>query len=151
MAEKKIEKCAHPRCSCPAAPGSKYCGAYCEGSANRPSIACNCRHGGMCRWRDGGCDGVILKRTNSADAVRAHTCVMRATDFRDAEALLIRLSHLARPNREAALILERVKLYLADQFDRGDHPYVLPAELAAAGKTTCRFFPREGDTRPNHL
>jgi hypothetical protein len=75
---------------------------------------------------------------------------MRATDFRDAEALLIRLSHLARPNREAALILERVKLYLADQFDRGDHPYVLPAELAAAGKTTCRFFPREGDRRPNH-
>jgi hypothetical protein len=76
---------------------------------------------------------------------------MRATDFRDAEALLIRLSHLARPNREAALILERVKLYLADQFDRGDHPYILPAELAAAGKTTFRFFPREGDTRPNHL
>ena len=44
MAEKKIEKCAHPGCNCPAAPGSKYCGAYCEGSANRPSIACNCRH-----------------------------------------------------------------------------------------------------------
>ena len=76
----------------------------------------------------------------------AHTCVMREADFRDAETLLIRLSHLARPNREAALILERVKLYLADQFDRGDHPYVLPTELAAAGKTTCRFFPREGDT-----
>ena len=38
MAEKKIEKCAHPGCNCPAAPGSKYCGAYCEGSANRPSI-----------------------------------------------------------------------------------------------------------------
>jgi hypothetical protein len=44
MAEKKIEKCAHPGCNCPAAEGSKYCGAYCEGSANRPSIACNCRH-----------------------------------------------------------------------------------------------------------
>ena len=44
MAEKKIEKCAHPGCSCPAAADSKYCGAYCEGSANRPSIACNCRH-----------------------------------------------------------------------------------------------------------
>jgi hypothetical protein len=44
MAEKKIEKCAHPGCNCPAAPDSKYCGAYCEGSANRPSIACNCRH-----------------------------------------------------------------------------------------------------------
>jgi len=56
---------------------------------------------------------------------------MREADFLDAEALLIRLSHLARPNREAALILERVKLYLADQFDRVDHPYVLPAEFAA--------------------
>src|SRR5882724_12867947 len=44
MAAKKIEKCAHPGCNCPAVPGSKYCGAYCEGSANRPSIACNCRH-----------------------------------------------------------------------------------------------------------
>jgi hypothetical protein len=75
---------------------------------------------------------------------------MREADFRDAETLLIRLNHLARPNREAALILERVKLYLADQFDRGDHPYVLPAEFAAAGKTTCRFFPREGDTLPKH-
>jgi transposase len=76
---------------------------------------------------------------------------MRETDFRDAEALLIRLSHQARPNREAALILERVKLYLADQFDRGAHPYVLPAEFAVAGKTTCRFFPREADTHPKHL
>jgi hypothetical protein len=44
MAEKKIQKCAHPGCSCPAVTGRKYCGAYCEGSANRPSIACNCRH-----------------------------------------------------------------------------------------------------------
>jgi len=40
MVEKKIEKCAHPGCNCPAAEGSKYC----EVSANRPSIACNCRH-----------------------------------------------------------------------------------------------------------
>jgi len=75
---------------------------------------------------------------------------MRETDFRDAEALLIRLRLLARPDREAGLILERVKLYLVDQFDRGVHPYVLPAEFAAAGKTTCRFFPREGDTHPKH-
>jgi len=96
------------------------------------------------------CGEIVLKGKNSADAVRAHTCVMREADFHDAETLLIRLSHLARPNREAALILERVKLYLADQFDRGDHPYVLPAEFAAAGKTTCRFFPREGDTLPKH-
>jgi hypothetical protein len=45
-----------------------------------------------------------------------------------------------RLGRKAALILERVKLYLADQFDRGDHPYVLPAEFATAGKTTCGSF-----------
>jgi len=75
---------------------------------------------------------------------------MREADLRDAEALLIRLNHLARPNHEVALILDRVKLYLANQFARGDCPYILPAEFAAAGKTTCRFFPREGDTLPKH-
>jgi hypothetical protein len=78
------------------------------------------------------------------------TGVMRETDLRDTEALLIQLSHRARPDREASLILERVKLYLADQFNRGDRPYVLPAEFAAAGKTTRRFYPREGDARPKH-
>jgi hypothetical protein len=75
---------------------------------------------------------------------------MRETDFRDAEALLLRLRHLAKPSQEAALILERVKLYLVGQFDRGDHPYVLPAEFAAAGKTTCRYYPREGDTQSKY-
>jgi hypothetical protein len=74
---------------------------------------------------------------------------MRESDFRDAETLLIRLKHLARPNRQAALILDRVKLYLANQFDRGDRPYILPAELAVAGTTTFRFYPREGDTQPS--
>ena len=44
MAEKKSEPCAHPGCNCPAALGSKSCGAYCEGSGSRPSIACNCNH-----------------------------------------------------------------------------------------------------------
>ena len=73
---------------------------------------------------------------------------MRESDFRDVEALLIRLKYLARPNRQAAMILDRVKLYLANQFDRGNHPYILPAELAVAGTTTFRFFPREGDTHP---
>ena len=110
----------------------------------------SCSFSAVVRGLSAGCGEIILKRKNSADAVRAHTCVMREADFHDAETLLIRLSHLARPNREAALILERVKLYLADQFDRGDHPYVLPAEFAAAGKTTCRFFPREGDALPKH-
>ena len=71
---------------------------------------------------------------------------MTESNFRDAEALLTRLKILAKPNRQAALILDRVKLYLANQFDRGDRPYILPAELAVAGTTTFRFFPREGDT-----
>jgi hypothetical protein len=75
---------------------------------------------------------------------------MREADFHDAEALLYRLRQLAKPSHEAALILERVKLYLVGQFDRGDHPYVLPAEFASAGKTTCRYFPREGDTQSKH-
>lgn len=83
-----------------------------------------------------------------AASVSGDTGVMRETDLRDTEALLIQLSHRAMPDREASLILERVKLYLADQFNRGDHPYVLPAEFAAAGKTTRRFYPREGDARP---
>jgi hypothetical protein len=81
--------------------------------------------------------------------VRVHTCVMRESDFRDAAALLVRLKHLARPNLQAALILDRVKQYLANQFDRGDRPYILPAELAVAGTTTFRFFPREADTHPS--
>jgi hypothetical protein len=71
---------------------------------------------------------------------------MRESDFRDTDALLIRLRHLARLDRQAALILDRVKLYLANQFERGDRPYILPAEVAVAGTTTLRFFPREGDT-----
>ncbi len=71
---------------------------------------------------------------------------MSESDFRDSNALLVRLKYLARPDRQAALILDRVKLYLANQFDRGDRPYTLPAELAVAGTTTSRFFPREGDT-----
>jgi hypothetical protein len=83
-------------------------------------------------------------------SVGAHTDVMRNTDLRDTEALLMQLSQRARPDREASLILERVRLYLADQFTRGDRPYVLPAEFAAAGKTTRRFYPREGDRPPHH-
>ena len=44
MAEKKIEKCAHPGCSCPAAQGAKYCSDYCESIGKQPSIACECSH-----------------------------------------------------------------------------------------------------------
>jgi hypothetical protein len=79
-------------------------------------------------------------------SIRVHTCIMKESDFRDTDALLIRLKSLARPDRQAALILDRVKLYLANQFDRGERPYILPAELAVAGTTTYRFFPREGDS-----
>src|SRR5260370_26529749 len=44
MAETKSEKCARPGCNCPVPKGSKYCGAYCQASAGRPSAACNCGH-----------------------------------------------------------------------------------------------------------
>jgi hypothetical protein len=86
-----------------------------------------------------------------AASVRVHTRVMRESDFRDADALLIRPKYLARPDRQACLILDGMKLYLANQFDRGDRPYMLPAELAVAGTTTCRFSPREGDTHSSTL
>jgi hypothetical protein len=46
MSESKSHKCAHPACSCQAPEGSKYCGAYCEGSAERPSVVCECGHPG---------------------------------------------------------------------------------------------------------
>ena len=44
MAKKNEEKCAHPGCSCQAEEGSKYCGAFCEGAGDHPSIACDCGH-----------------------------------------------------------------------------------------------------------
>ncbi len=44
MAEKKIDKCAHPGCQCPVAKGSKYCSRYCESAGKEFSIACNCGH-----------------------------------------------------------------------------------------------------------
>lgn len=44
MAEKKVQECAHPGCNCTAPKGSKYCSDYCEASADRPSIACECGH-----------------------------------------------------------------------------------------------------------
>jgi hypothetical protein len=43
---KETKKCAHPGCSCNAAEGSKYGGAFCEGEAEHPSIACDCGHPG---------------------------------------------------------------------------------------------------------
>ena len=39
MAEKKIEKCAHPVCNCPAAPGSKFCGSVLRG-VRESSVYC---------------------------------------------------------------------------------------------------------------
>jgi len=44
MADNQSKKCAHPGCNCSAAKNSKYCGTYCEGAAQRPSIACGCGH-----------------------------------------------------------------------------------------------------------
>jgi hypothetical protein len=46
MADSNTKKCAHPGCNCHAAEGSKYCGAYCEGAAGRPSVQCECGHAG---------------------------------------------------------------------------------------------------------
>src|SRR6266700_2830993 len=44
MAERKLEKCAHPGCECTVQKGTKYCSEYCESIADRPSIACECGH-----------------------------------------------------------------------------------------------------------
>ena len=44
VAEKKIGKCAHPGCNCPAAEERKYCSDYCESIGKQPSIACSCGH-----------------------------------------------------------------------------------------------------------
>ena len=65
---------------------------------------------------------------------------MRESDFRDADALLIRLKFLARPNRQAALILDRVKLYLANQFDRGTIPTYCPRNLRSQGQRHSGSF-----------
>ena len=40
------KKCAHPGCNCLAAKDSDYCGAYCEGAHDRPSVLCECGHQG---------------------------------------------------------------------------------------------------------
>lgn len=37
-------KCAHPACSCPAEPDSKYCSTYCHDSESKMEVACNCGH-----------------------------------------------------------------------------------------------------------
>ena len=41
---KNDEKCAHPPCVCKRTKDSKYCGAYCEGAAERPAVTCECGH-----------------------------------------------------------------------------------------------------------
>jgi len=45
MAEEP-KKCAHPSCVCMAKEGSKYCGAWCEGAAERADVMCQCGHAG---------------------------------------------------------------------------------------------------------
>jgi len=46
MADRDPKKCAHPACNCLAANDSKYCGAFCEGEADHPSVLCECGHPG---------------------------------------------------------------------------------------------------------
>jgi hypothetical protein len=58
MAEKKIEKCAHPGCNCPAA-GLRESSVYC---VQLP--AC-----GVWRRRDGGCGSISGRTKSSADLV----------------------------------------------------------------------------------
>ena len=38
--------CAHPACSCPPAPNSKYCSEYCKDARDTLEIMCNCKHPG---------------------------------------------------------------------------------------------------------
>jgi hypothetical protein len=40
----KLEKCAHPICTCMAREDNKYCSAYCEDAKDTTEIACNCGH-----------------------------------------------------------------------------------------------------------
>ena len=42
----ETKKCAHPACSCAAAPGSDYCSTSCEDAADTIEISCNCGHAG---------------------------------------------------------------------------------------------------------
>lgn len=44
MADTK--KCAHDRCSCTAAEGSKYCSPICEDSKDTTTMGCDCPHPG---------------------------------------------------------------------------------------------------------
>jgi hypothetical protein len=45
MTPEKIEKCAHPGCTCEA-PSGKYCSIECETVAKTPDIDCRCGHSG---------------------------------------------------------------------------------------------------------
>jgi hypothetical protein len=47
------KKCANPACSCHPADGSKFCGAYCEGTKGATGISCQCGHAS--------CGGAALK------------------------------------------------------------------------------------------
>lgn len=44
--DKDAAICEHPGCSCPAAKGSDYCSAYCEGARDTLEITCECGHPG---------------------------------------------------------------------------------------------------------
>jgi metallothionein len=40
------QKCKHPSCSCPAAPGKEYCGQTCQNAKGMTELGCNCGHPG---------------------------------------------------------------------------------------------------------
>ena len=42
------ELCAHPGCTCPPAPNSKYCSDYCHRAGDVVELRCGCMHAG-CR------------------------------------------------------------------------------------------------------
>lgn len=45
MADKRLDKCAHPACVCIAPAGEKYCSQSCKGAgADEVEIACDCGH-----------------------------------------------------------------------------------------------------------
>jgi hypothetical protein len=50
MANETAKKCAHPICTCPTDPDSKYCSAACAAVEDTPDIDCRCGHA-ICKGR----------------------------------------------------------------------------------------------------
>src|ERR1044071_3801715 len=41
---KRIGKCAHPACHCPASDADEYCSAYCREAGKLTEVVCKCGH-----------------------------------------------------------------------------------------------------------